>query len=265
MSAGPELGGGVRLDRISCTYASERGVVQALEAVSLEIGPAEFVSLVGPSGCGKSTLLRIVAGLQAQTSGNVLHAATSAASPARGGLVVQENGTFPWMDVLDNVAFGLEMQGMPRPERRACALAYLERVGLREYAEHLPHELSVGMRQRVGIGRAFVSGAPMLLMDEPFGALDAQTRWVLQAELLRVWTDHPRPVLFVTHDVSEAVVLGDRVVVMTGQPGRIRASVPVGLPRPRDSRDPSPAAHELTRHIWNLLEDDVVAEAVVRG
>jgi NitT/TauT family transport system ATP-binding protein len=255
----------MRLERISCTYASERGMVQALEAVSLEIGPAEFVSLVGPSGCGKSTLLRIIAGLQAQSAGQVLHAAAPAASPARGGLVVQENGTFPWMDVLDNVAFGLEMQGMPRPERRARALAYLERVGLREYAEHLPHELSVGMRQRVGIGRAFVSGAPMLLMDEPFGALDAQTRWVLQAELLRVWTDHPRPVLFVTHDVSEAVVLGDRVVVMTGQPGRIRASVPVDLPRPRDPRDPTRAAHELTRHIWNLLEDDAVAATAVRG
>lgn len=265
MSNTPGQGGGVRLDRVSCTYASDRGMVRALDAISLEIGAAEFVSLVGPSGCGKSTLLRIIAGLQSQTEGSVLYATTPEASPARGGLVVQENGTFPWMDVLDNVAFGLEMQGVPRAVRRARALAYLERVGLREYAEHLPHELSVGMRQRVGIGRAFVSGAPMLLMDEPFGALDAQTRWVLQAELLRIWTDQPRPVLFVTHDVSEAVVLGDRVVVMTGQPGRIRESVAVDLPRPRDPRDPSPAAHELTRHIWSLLEDDIRSELGVAG
>jgi NitT/TauT family transport system ATP-binding protein len=261
----PGQGGGVRLDRVSCTYASERGMVHALDAVSLEIGPAEFVSLVGPSGCGKSTLLRIIAGLRPQTAGDVIHAGTQGTSPSRGGLVVQENGTFPWMDVLDNVAFGLEMQGVPRGERRARALAYLERVGLREYAEHLPHELSVGMRQRVGIGRAFVSGAPMLLMDEPFGALDAQTRWVLQAELLRIWTDQPRPVLFVTHDVSEAVVLGDRVIVMAGQPGRIRASVAVDLPRPRDPRDPSPAARELTRHIWGLLEADISTDLGVRG
>lgn len=256
---------GVRVEGISCTYASDRGTVEALDAVTLAIGAAEFVSLVGPSGCGKSTLLRIIAGLQSQTAGDVIHVGQQGTSPSRGGLVVQENGTFPWMDVLDNVAFGLEMQGVPRDERRARALAYLERVGLREYAEHLPHELSVGMRQRVGIGRAFVSGAPMLLMDEPFGALDAQTRWVLQAELLRIWTDQPRPVLFVTHDVSEAVVLGDRVVVMTGQPGRIRESVAVDLPRPRDPRDPSPAARELTRHIWSLLEDDIRSELGVAG
>jgi NitT/TauT family transport system ATP-binding protein len=233
--------------------------VHALDAVSLDIGAAEFVALVGPSGCGKSTLLRIIAGLQAQTSGQVIHADAHRASPARGGLVVQENGTFPWMDVADNVAFGLEMQGMPRSERRDRAFAYLERVGLREYARHLPHELSVGMRQRVGIGRAFVSGAPILLMDEPFGALDAQTRWVLQAELLRVWADQPRPVLFVTHDVTEAVVLGDRVVVMAGQPGRIRESVAVDLPRPRDPRDPAPRAQELTRYIWHLLEEELQA------
>jgi NitT/TauT family transport system ATP-binding protein len=255
INPGGTVATGVRCECLSCTYAGARGLVHALEDVSFAIGPSEFVSIVGPSGCGKSTLLRIIAGLQAQTSGRVVRDDHEPAAPSRGGLVVQENGTFPWMSIVDNVAFGLEMQGVTRETRRARAQEYLDRVGLGRYAGFLPHELSVGMRQRVGIGRAFVSGAPILLMDEPFGALDAQTRWTLQAELLRVWRLHPRPVLFVTHDVTEAVILADRVIVMSGQPGRVRAEIPVALPRPRDPRTPSLEALELTRRIWDLLDE----------
>jgi NitT/TauT family transport system ATP-binding protein len=255
-SAAPGLS--VHCHELSCSYQSDRGSVQALDRISLTLRPQEFVSLVGPSGCGKSTFLRAVAGLMPPTSGSIRYSdAPDGGDRPLGGLVVQENGTFPWMTVLDNVAFGLEMQGVGRLERHERARAYLQRVGLAAFANHLPHELSVGMRQRVGIGRAFVAESPILLMDEPFGALDAQTRWVLQTELLRVWSESKRLVLFVTHDIQEAVLLADRVVVMGGHPGRIREEFEVGAPRPRDPRDVSPASHELIAHIWRLLGEEV--------
>jgi len=248
----------VHCQDLSCSYPSDRGAVQALDRVTLSLRPQEFVSLVGPSGCGKSTLLRAIAGLLPPTSGRILYGnVPDGSGRPRGGLVVQENGTFPWMTVLDNVAFGLEMQGVRRTERWQRAHAYLDRVGLGKFARHFPHELSVGMRQRVGIGRAFVAESPILLMDEPFGALDAQTRWVLQTELLRVWSESKRLVLFVTHDIQEAVLLADRVVVMSGHPGRIREELQVGVTRPRDPRDVSHRSHELIAHIWRLLGEEV--------
>jgi NitT/TauT family transport system ATP-binding protein len=259
---GPGLS--VHCQDLTCSYLSERGSVRALDGITLSLRPQEFVSLVGPSGCGKSTLIRAIAGLMPATSGRILFGdVPGGAGTPRGGLVVQENGTFPWMTVLDNVAFGLEMQGVARGERRERAMVYLERVGLATFANHFPHELSVGMRQRVGIGRAFVAESPILLMDEPFGALDAQTRWVLQTELLRVWSESKRLVLFVTHDIHEAVLLADRVVVMSGHPGRIREEITVNVPRPRDPRDVSRRAQELISHIWQLLGEEV--ERGVRG
>lgn len=259
---GPGLS--VHCQDLTCSYRSERGSVRALDGITLSLRPQEFVSLVGPSGCGKSTLIRAIAGLMPATSGRILFGdVPGGAGTPRGGLVVQENGTFPWMTVLDNVAFGLEMQGVARGERRERAMVYLERVGLATFANHFPHELSVGMRQRVGIGRAFVAESPILLMDEPFGALDAQTRWVLQTELLRVWSESKRLVLFVTHDIHEAVLLADRVVVMSGHPGRIREEITVNVPRPRDPRDVSRRAQELISHIWQLLGEEV--ERGVRG
>lgn len=253
---GPGLS--VHCQDVSCAYRSDRGAIPALDRITLSLRPQEFVSLVGPSGCGKSTLIRAIAGLMPPTSGSIRFddGATSVARP-QGGLVVQENGTFPWMTVLDNVAFGLEMQGVGRAERRERAQAYLERVGLASQARRYPHELSVGMRQRVGVGRAFVAESPILLMDEPFGALDAQTRWVLQRELLRVWSERKRLVLFVTHDIHEAVLLADRVVVMSGQPGRIREELPVTISRPRDPRELPREAHALIAHVWQLLGAEV--------
>ena len=241
-------------ERISQTFTSDRGQVVALADVSLAVDVNEFLCIVGPSGCGKSTLLRIIADLQAPTTGVVRFEGEHAAHRGRSGLVVQEHGTFPWMSAVDNVAFGLKLAGVPAPQRRARAMTYLERVGLSTFADHYPHELSVGMRQRLGIGRAMVGEAPLLLMDEPFGALDAQTRRHMQNELLGIWAADRRTVVFVTHDIDEAVLLGDRVVVMSGRPGRVLADIPVPFARPRDFRRDAAAARGIIDDVWRLLE-----------
>jgi NitT/TauT family transport system ATP-binding protein len=256
---------GFRCQDVSRRFTARGEQVVALEGVTFGVRPHEFVCIVGPSGCGKSTLLRIIGGLLAPTGGRVLFDQASAHDRPRTGLVFQEHGTFPWMTVLDNVAFGLEMSGMPRAERRERAKAFVDRVGLAAFARHYPHELSVGMRQRVGVARAFVSGAPILLMDEPFGSLDPQTKWVLQEELLRIWQEDRKLVVFVTHDIEEAVLLGDRVLVMTGRPGRIRDELQVPLGRPRDLPRDQERVSELTWHIWRLLEEQVRDELSVRG
>ena len=238
-------------DEIGHTFSGDRGSVEALQDVSFGVGVNEFVCIVGPSGCGKSTLLRIIAGLETPTRGRVIF---DARPRVRGGLVVQENGTFPWMTVADNVAFGLKLGGTPKDERRARALVFLERVGLAAFADHYPHELSVGMRQRLGIGRAVVMDAPLLLMDEPFGALDAQTRRHMQNELLAIWAADRRTVIFVTHDIEEAVLLGDRVLVMSARPSSIVADIAVPLERPRSfPRDLAHATGIIDR-VWTLLE-----------
>jgi len=254
--AGPR-GVSLRCRGLGCAFASDRGSVTALDGVTFSVEPSEFVCVVGPSGCGKSTLLRLIAGLIPPTAGQVFFPGGGTAGGPTGGLVVQENGTFPWMTVLDNVAFGLEAQGVAQPARRQRALDFLERVGLGQFADHYPHELSVGMRQRVSIGRAIVAGAPVLLMDEPFGALDAQTRWMLQTELLRVWNEDRKLVMFVTHDVEEAILLGDRVLVMTGRPGRILEDIRIPLERPRDPRLQHQTVADLKWHVWRLLEEEV--------
>jgi len=238
-------------DRIGHTFLGERGSIEALRDVTFGVGVNEFVCIVGPSGCGKSTLLRIIAGLENPTSGRVKF---EARQRARGGLVVQENGTFPWMTVTDNVAFGLKLGGVSKDERRKRALVFLERVGLAAFADHYPHELSVGMRQRLGIGRAVVMDAPLLLMDEPFGALDAQTRRHMQTELLNIWAGDRRTVVFVTHDIEEAVLLGDRVVVMSARPASIIADIPVHLKRPRNFPRDLAAATGIIDRVWTLLE-----------
>jgi NitT/TauT family transport system ATP-binding protein len=241
-------------EHLGHTFFGDRGPLEALADVTLSVGQHEFVCVVGPSGCGKSTLLRIVAGLQTPSSGRVRFEHGTVSGAMRGGLVVQEHGTFPWMTVIDNVAFGLELRGMPGAERRGRALAYLERVGLAAFADHYPHELSVGMRQRLGIGRAIVTDAPLLLMDEPFGALDAQTRRRMQGELLGIWAADRRTVLFVTHDIEEAVLLGDRIIVMSDRPGRVVADIPVPFERPRDPRRGFDGARGIVDEIWQLLD-----------
>lgn len=248
---------GFRCDDVHYRYEGSGTPVEALEGVSFEGHGQEIISIVGPSGCGKTTLLKLLAGLLDPTGGSIRHTGPNG-HPPRNAMVFQDHGVFPWLSVLDNVAFGLEMQGVGRVECRDRAARFLDRIGLRDFARRYPAELSVGMRQRVGIARAFVSGAAILLMDEPFGSLDAQTRTLLQEELLATWQEDRKLVVFVTHDIDEAVLLGDRVLAMSGRPGRILEEIPVSLPRPRTLKGPDrPDITEVKWHIWSLLEAEV--------
>lgn len=229
----------------------------AIEDISFETREGEFLCILGPSGCGKSTLLRIIAGLLSPTSGNVIYSGEKSSGPLN-SMVFQEYGVFPWMNVIDNVAFGLEMRGVPKDERYERSLEYLRRVGLSKYAYRNPHELSVGMRQRIALARAFVNNPAILLMDEPFGALDAQTRLILQDELLKIWKEQQKTVVFVTHDIDEAILLGDRVLVMTSVPGRIKEVMTVGIRRPRDLQmESSREFVDLRMKIWNIIRSEV--------
>lgn len=243
---------------IGLIYPTRDGEVSALEGFSCELKDEEFVCIIGPSGCGKTTLLKIVAGLLKPTSGEIVFRRGPARDKPLNSLVFQEHGVFPWMSVLDNTAFGLEMLGVEKSERRERARAFLDPFGLGPFADNYPHELSVGMRQRVGIARAFLADPYMLLMDEPFGSLDAMTKVVLQKELLRIWEEHKKLVLYVTHDIEEAVLLADRILIMTGRPGRIREEIAIPLSRPRDLIDRERTEIiEIKKRIWTSLEDEV--------
>ena len=238
-------------------YMSGQGRVLALDEVSLDVSPGEFVCIVGPSGCGKSTLLRILAGLDTQSSGEVRIEAPGWA--VTNAMVFQESGLFPWMSVEANVGFGLMTRGVPAAQAAARVEAALKLVGLTKFRRHYPHQLSGGMRQRSAIARAFVTDPGMLLMDEPFAALDAQNRTILQAELLRIWEDTRKTVVYVTHSIEEALLLGDRTVLMTAQPGRIKEIIDVPFPRPRDLLTLSASGEfgRLKLDIWRVLEDEV--------
>jgi NitT/TauT family transport system ATP-binding protein len=237
-------------------YATSDAELLALADINLTIGDNEFVSLLGPSGCGKSTLLRIIAGLQPASEGRVeiAGAPVSAPGPER-AVVFQDYALFPWMTVEDNVAFGLEARGFSPAERLHIAGRLLGVVGLSEFAKKFPHHLSGGMKQRVSIARALAVDPQLLLMDEPFGALDAQTRSLMQDELLRIWRLYRKTVVFVTHSIEESIYLSDRVVVMTARPGRIKAIVDVKAARPRDLT--SPAMSQMLRDMRALLGDEV--------
>ena len=249
---------GVSAQRIGKTFRTRSGDVRALEEVSFSVDPGEFLCVVGPSGCGKSTLLKVLAGLIEPTAGQLTFGDNGTASQPHTALVFQEHGLFPWLTVLDNVAFGLEAEGIGKQARRRNALELLEQVGLAEFAHNFPHELSVGMRQRAAIARAVLVNPQLLLMDEPFSALDAQSKLVLQEELLRLWTDLQQTVIYVTHDIEEAVLLGDRILVMSGRPGRIREEVRVPLDRPRNLQDREQAeVREISWHIWKVIEGQV--------
>ena len=241
-------------------YPSMAGDVPAIVNFDLTIREGEFVCLVGPSGCGKSTFLRILAGLESLSGGEAR--IVPGADPRRplNNVVFQEYAIFPWKTVLDNVAFGLEMRGVPRAERLAVASTWLAKVGLKRFASYYPAQISGGMKQRVSIARALANDPEVLLMDEPLGALDAQTRAVLQEELLRLWEESHKTVLYVTHSIEEAVLLGDRVVLMTAHPGTNKSEFTVDLPRPRDLSTTATARYaELTGAIWDDLRDEVRA------
>ena len=234
--------------------------VRALAGLDLTVAEGEFVALLGPSGCGKSSLLRIVADLLRPTAGavKIQPGPGAAEGRQRTALVFQEYALFPWRTVLDNVAFPLEMRGAGRAERLPRARDVLARVGLQAFAGAYPHQLSGGMRQRVGIARALAAQPEVLLMDEPFGALDAQTRTILQEELLRVWEAERKTVLYVTHSIHEAVYMSDRVVLLTARPGRIMAEYSVELPRPRTMEMRGWSAYtKLSFEIWGALRQEV--------
>jgi NitT/TauT family transport system ATP-binding protein len=227
------------VENVAKTFVSKTGrPIEALTGVSLAIDRNEFCCIVGPSGGGKSTLLNIVAGFERPTRGTVSVAGVPVAGPSVSRVMVfQEFALFPWLTVRENVSFGLEMQGVAKALRRHIATRYLKLVNLERFAESYPSELSGGMKQRVAIARALAVDPEMLLMDEPFGALDAHTRGLMQGELLRIWERERKTVLFVTHSVEEAVVLADTIVVIAGRPGTARAVLRVDMPRPRDDRD----------------------------
>jgi NitT/TauT family transport system ATP-binding protein len=222
-------------DAVGKTYQGKSGPVEALRGIDLACETGEFVCLLGLSGCGKSTLLQLVAGLERPTAGTIrINGAPLDGPSAETSVVFQDHGLFPWMTVERNVAFNMKARGVPAPERRAVAAEFLAMTGLAAFAGRYPHELSGGMRQRVGIARALTTRPRGLLMDEPFGALDAQTRGNLQEELLRIWEQQRTTIVFVTHSIDEAVFLADRIAVFSARPGRIASMVPVDLPRPRD-------------------------------
>jgi NitT/TauT family transport system ATP-binding protein len=220
---------------VSKQFFADGKEMVALQDINLEIEDNEFICFIGPSGCGKTTLLRIVAGLEEATEGTV----TLDGDPIKGpgperGMVFQEYSLFPWRTVIDNIVFGLELKGVPSAERLAQGRQYLKMVGLERFETRYPHELSGGMKQRVAIARALVNRPKALLMDEPFGALDAQTRNIMQSELLRIWQEERKTVVFVTHSVDEAIYLADRIVIMSARPGRIKDIIEIPLSRPRN-------------------------------
>ena len=240
-------------------YETSRGQVEALVDFSLEVEEGEFLCIVGPSGCGKSTFLRILAGLEPLTSGEYQIAPGDDPNKPLNNVVFQEYAIFPWKTVIENVAFGLQMRGVPKRERTAVAMDWLERVGLRKFADHYPGQISGGMKQRVSIARALANDPEVLLMDEPLGALDAQTRTVMQEELMRIWEETRKTVVYITHSIEESVLLGDRVVLMTAHPGTLKEIFPVGLPRPRSHETTAtPAYAELTYAIWQSLQGEVM-------
>ena len=233
------------LERVSKTFRTGRsGDVPALADIDLTVTEGEFVCLVGPSGCGKSTLLNIIAGLDFPDSGRVLADGQPVSRPGRERMMMfQESALFPWLDVLGNVLFGLKLKpGLDRKTRREVAEFYLHMVGLQDFKHASVHELSGGMKQRVALARALAPNPRILLMDEPFAALDAMTREQLYGDLQRIWQERKKTIVFVTHNVREAVCLGDRVVVLSPHPGRVREEFAIDLPRPRDPNMPQVAA-----------------------
>jgi NitT/TauT family transport system ATP-binding protein len=231
--------------------------VVALEGVDLDVREGEFFCIVGPSGCGKSTFLQLVAGLESVTRGAISMGGREIISPgADRGLVFQSHALFPWRTVLENIEFGLEVKGLARRARRALAGRYAQMVGLQGFEHSFPNELSGGMRQRVGIARALANEPEVLLMDEPFGSLDAQTREIMQQELLEIWRQTGRTIVFVTHSVQEAVFLGDRIAVMTARPGRVKAMIDIHLAHPRDVT--SPEFGQLMRPVYAALKEEVL-------
>jgi NitT/TauT family transport system ATP-binding protein len=236
-----------------------RQPVRALQDFDLDVYEGEFLSIVGPSGCGKSTFLNVLLGLLRPEGGDVRLREQPISGPGTDrAMVFQEFGLLPWRTVQNNIELGLELKGVPAETRREIAARYIQLVGLAGFESHYPHELSGGMKQRVGLARALATDPDVLLMDEPFAALDAQTRDLMQVELLRIWQHAKKTVLFVTHQIDEAIYLSDRVIVMTRRPGRTKRIFTIDLPRPRDyEMRVTPEFNDLKLEIWHALKDEI--------
>jgi len=254
----------IEIQGVQKEFAKGERRVVALQDIDLRVAQREFVAILGPSGCGKSTLLNMVAGFDQPTRGSVKVAGEEIAAPAPSrGVVFQEPALFPWLSVMDNVVFGPKTLGQPAASYRARAAQIIEQIGLSGFEASYPAELSGGMRQRVGIARVLILEPKVLLMDEPFGSLDAQTRTLMQELLLALWERHQQTVLFVTHDIEEAILLADRVCVMTARPGRIKKSIEVRMPRPRSIESTtSPEFNALRREVLDLIREESVRAAM---
>jgi len=267
----------IRLRHVTKRFTVKGRTVDALAGIDVDVAAGEFFCIVGPSGCGKTTLLRILAGLETRSSGAIEIARDATGATAAPGqrstehgsrtsrplnsMVFQEHSIFPWMSVRDNVAFGLKARGIPTRERHAIAHSWITKVGLAGFEDALPHQLSGGMKQRVSIMRAFANDPELLLMDEPFAALDEQTKLVLQGELVRIWEESRKTVVYVTHSIDEAIVLADRIMVMSARPGRIKEIVDVaavfGRPRQVEQVKSSPQYGQLFARVWGQLRHEV--------
>jgi NitT/TauT family transport system ATP-binding protein len=253
------VSGEIRVRGVTKIFEGIHGDIQALAPIDLTITEGQFLCIVGPSGCGKTTLLRIIAGLEAPTEGEVDFSIAHDGKPLR-SVVFQEQGIFPWMSVLQNTAFGLKVRGIKRAEREKAARAYLDMLGLTQFADAYPRQLSGGMRQRVNIARAFANDPAILLMDEPLASLDEQTKLLVQEDLLRLWDGSHKTVVYITHSLDEAIVLGDRVIVMTNRPGSVKSVVDVDLPRPRNVLDmqSNEGFFNIRSRIWTALREEVL-------
>ncbi len=258
--------GGIVIRDLSKVFAGPHGDVHALAIDALDVRQGEFLCVVGPSGCGKTTLLRILAGLETPTAGEAQYDVAHAGRPLQ-SMVFQEQGIFPWLTVLENAAFGLTVRGIGRDERLSVARHYLRKLGLGAFEKAYPRQLSGGMRQRVNLARAFANDPAVLLMDEPLGALDEQTKMLVQDDLLHLWEGSQKTVIFITHSLDEAIVLGDRVAVMSHRPGRIKAMFDIALPRPRNALElrNNPAFIAVRGRIWDSLREEVLSAGAAGG
>jgi NitT/TauT family transport system ATP-binding protein len=253
----------VRIRNLRRSFILHGRTFDALDGVSLDLAAGEFLAIVGPSGCGKTTMLRIVADLDTQTEGTIEVIRAAASSRPVNSMVFQQESIFPWMTVRDNAAFGLKARGVGKRQRYAMVQPILERAGLAGFESAFPHQLSGGMKQRVALARAFANDPEILLMDEPFAALDEQTKLILQGELLRIWEASGKTVIYVTHSIDEAISLADRVLVMSARPGRIKDLIDIAgiFTRPRDvaTVKSNPRYGELFAHIWSELRNENIA------
>ncbi|MBN9042516.1 MAG: ABC transporter ATP-binding protein [Rhizobiales bacterium] len=251
----------IRIRDLGKTFSLGQTEVTALTKVNLDVTAGEFICIVGPSGCGKTTLLRILAELEAPTQGEVLIARDDPSAPLS-SMIFQESSIFPWMTIRDNVAYGLRLRGVDDTQINKVVTHFIKLAGLERFADAYPHQLSGGMKQRASVARAFSNDPEILLMDEPFAALDEQNKALLQEELLRIWSETRKTVVFITHSIDEALVLSDRVLVMSARPGRLKAEFKVDFPRPRRVYDlkADPAFGRMGREIWTLLREEVAGQ-----